>query len=81
MAVDIQEYVEQIVSKLTGDKNLLANFKKDPIAAVKSLLSNVKLDDDLIKKIAEAVKGKINIDDAADKAKGILGFLKKLFKK
>lgn len=81
MAVDIQKYVEQIVSKLTGDKSLLAGFQKDPIAMVKNLLGNVNLDDNLIKSIVDAVKGKINLDDAAGKAKGILGFIKKLFKK
>lgn len=81
MAVDIQKYVEQIVEKLTGDKGLLAGFQKNPIESVKSLLGNVDLDDGVIKSIIDAVKGKINLDDAAGKAKGILGFFKKLFGK
>ena len=76
MAVDIQQYVEQILTKLTGDSNLLASFKKDPIGSVKKILSNVKLDDDLVKTIAEAVKGKLNLDDTANKAKGLLGAIK-----
>lgn len=81
MAADIEKYVSQIVEKLTGNKKLMESFKKDPIAAVKSLLSNVQLDDDLIKTIVSAVKGKINLDDAKGKASGILGLAKKLLGK
>lgn len=81
MAFDIQKYVEDIVAKLTGDSKLLESFKKDPVGAVKKLLSNVDLDDDLLEKVVEAVKGKINLDDVAGKAKGILGFLKGIFGK
>ena len=80
MALDISKYVEEIVKKLTGDSNLLANFKKDPIAAVKSLLK-VDLDSDTINAIIKAVKGKLNLDEVAGKAGGILGKLKSLFGK
>ena len=81
MDANIEKYVSQVVEKLTGNKNLLEGFKKDPVGTVKKLLANLNLDDDLLKTIATAVKGKINLDDVAGKAGGILGMLKKLFKK
>ena len=74
MAVDISKYVEELVKKLTGDSKLLDNFKKDPIAAVKSLL-NIDLDGDTINAIVTAVKGKLNLE----KAGGFLSKLKALF--
>lgn len=80
MGMDIEKYVSEVVEKLSGNKNLLEGFKKDPIGTVKKLLASLNLDDDLLKTIATAVKGKINLDDIAGKADGILGTLKKFIK-
>lgn len=80
MGVDIEKYVSEVVEKLSGNKSLLEGFKKDPIGTVKKLLASLNLDDDLLKTIATAVKGKINLDDVAGKAGGILGTLKKFIK-
>ena len=75
---NIQEMIEQVVEKLTGNKNLLANFKKDPIAAVKSILGKIDLDNDVLEKIVAAVKGKIDLDAITEKAGGIGNILGKL---
>ena len=80
MDVNIEKYVGQVIEKLTGNKSLLDDFKKDPIGAVKKLLANLNLDDDILKTVAAAVKGKIDLEDAAGKAGGILDSIKKFIK-
>ena len=62
MSTDISKYVEQIVSKLTGSKDLLAQFKADPVKAVTQILG-VKLDGDLLQSVIKAVQGKLNLDE------------------
>jgi len=77
MDANIEKYVQQVIEKITGSKDLLEDFKKEPIATVKKLLGNLKLDDGVLKAIATAVQGKINLDGIAEKADGILGAFKK----
>lgn len=78
---NIQELIDQVVEKLTGNKNTVAQFKKDPMGTVKKILGNIDLDNDVLEKIVEAVKGKINMDELTKNAGGILGKLKGLFGK
>lgn len=73
---DVKELVEKAVDKLQGDDNLLESFKENPIKVVEKIL-NVDLPDEILEKIVEAVKAKINIDDA----KEVLGKLSGLFGK
>lgn len=70
MAVDIKAKIEEIVSKVTSDKTLLENFKKDPTATVKGLLK-LDLSEDVLQKIVAGVKAKIG----TDKLSGLLGGL------
>ncbi len=77
---NITEYVQQIVAKLTGDSGLLESFKKNPAKVVTDLLG-VKLDGDLLQNVIKAVQGKLNLDDVAKNAGGILAKLKSLFGK
>ena len=62
--MDIKEQINKIVEKV----------KKDPIKAVEKVLG-VDLPDDVIEKIVDGVKAKVNLDKASD----ALGKLKKLF--
>lgn len=78
--MDIEKIVEEIVEKLTGDDQLMENFKKDPIKTVTKAL-NIKLDDEIIEAVVKAVKAKIDLDDLKDKAENLLGGLKGLFGK
>ena len=80
MSQNITEYVQQIVSKLTGDSSLLESFKKNPAKVVTDLLG-VKLDGDLLQNVIKAVQGKMNLDEVAKNAGGILAKLKSLFGK
>ena len=73
--MDIMDKVNELVEAITGNEKLMAQFKADPVTAVKGLLKGLDLDEDDLKKLAKAVEGKISID----KATGLLGGLKKLF--
>ena len=80
MSQNITEYVQQIVTKLTGNSSLLESFKKDPAKIVTDLLG-IKLDTNILQTVIDAVKGKLNLEDVAKKAGGFLGWLKGLFGK
>ena len=82
--INLEQLIDQVVEKLTGNKNTVAQFKKDPMGTVKKILGNIDLDNEMLEKIVTAVKGKINLDELAGKAgglKNILGKLKGLFGK
>ena len=77
----IKEKIEEIVKKLTENKDLLENFKKNPVKTVETLLG-IDLPDETIEKIVEGVKAKITLDkldDLKDNLGGALSALKKLF--
>ena len=91
--MDIKAKIEEIVKKLTSDKNLLSEFKSDPVKVVEKLIG-IDLPDDKIKSIVDGVKAKISVDDAkklldadgdgkldASDAKAAISKLSGLFKK
>ena len=81
---NLEQLIDQVVEKLTGNKNAVAQFKKAPMGTVKKILGNIDLDNDVLEKIVSAVKGKINLDEIAGKfggLKNILGKVKGLFGK
>ncbi|MBO5649396.1 MAG: hypothetical protein J6S76_05730 [Clostridia bacterium] len=73
---DIKELSEKAVDTIKGDENLLESFKKDPIKVVEKIL-NVDLPDEILEKIVEAVKAKMNLDDAKDAIGKIAGLFNK----
>ena len=72
--MDIKAKITELVEKIKNDKELQAQFAKDPIKAVEKLLG-VDLPDDMVEKIVDGVKAKLTADKLADG----LGALKKLF--
>ena len=74
--VDIKALAEKAISALKNDDNLLESFKENPVKVVEKIL-NVDLPDEILEKIVDAVKAKINIDDA----KEVIGKLSGLFGK
>lgn len=72
--MDIKAKIEEIVKKITSDKSLMDNFKKEPVKTVEKLIG-VDLPDDTVNKIVDGVKAKIT----ADNASGLLGKIKKMF--
>jgi len=71
--MDIKKMLEELVDKITSDKDLMAKFQKDPISTVEKLIG-VDLPNDQIEKLVEGIKAKIKIDDLGD-ALGALGGL------
>ena len=70
---EIKSKIEEVVKKLTSDKNLADEFKKNPISVIEKVLG-VDLPDDVIKNVVEGVKAKMSIDNAKslfDKAKDL----------
>ena len=78
--MDIQKIVSDLVSKLTGNKDLIAKFTADPLKAVKDLLG-IDLDPSQLGDVVKGVTGQLGdiTGDAAKQAGGILSKLKILF--
>lgn len=72
--MDIKKQITEAVEKITKDDKLQDQFKKDPIKTVEKVVG-VDIPDDVVEKIVEGVKGKINVDKVSD----ALGSLKKMF--
>lgn len=72
--MDIKEQIGQLAEKIAKDEKLRAQFQKEPIKAVESLL-DVDLPDEMIEKIVQGIKTKL----AGDKLSGAVEGLKNLF--
>lgn len=72
--IDIKAKINEVVEKVTKDKDLKEKFQKDPIKTVEGIIG-VDLPDDAMQKVVEGVKGKISLD----KLSGALDSVKKLF--
>ncbi len=66
--MDIKEQVTDAVEKITKDKELQAQFKKDPVKTVENVLG-VDIPDGVVDKVVDGVKAKLG----ADKLSGLLG--------
>lgn len=78
--MDIQKIITDVLQKLTNDKALKENFLKDPVKVVEKL-TGIDLPDDQIDAIIKGIKAKLDVDDVAKKAKGIMGVMSGLFGK
>ena len=74
--MDIKAKIEQVVSKLLSDKNLLNKFNTNPVAVIEELVG-VDLPDDLVNQIIDGIKAKITVEQVGN----VLGGLGKLFNK
>lgn len=78
--MDIQKIISDVLAKLQGDDSLLAKFKANPVKTVEEL-TGIDLPDDKIQAVIDGIKAKLNLDQVAEKAGGIMGFLKGIFGK
>ena len=77
--MDIQKIIGDLVSKLTGNNDLIAKFTKDPLSIVKNLLG-IDLDPSQLAEVVKGVTGKLGLPgDIVKEATGILGKIKSLF--
>ena len=74
--MDIKAKINEIVEKVKNDKDVAANFAKDPVKTVEGLVG-VALPDDQVKMITDQVQNKLA--GKADGLGGIVSNVKGLF--
>ena len=65
--MDYKAKAEEIVKKIKSDKNIKANFEKDPVKTIEGLIG-VDLPDDTINKVIDRVKAKLTADTVSEVA-------------
>ena len=80
--MDIQKIIGDLVSKLTGNNDLITKFTKDPLSIVKDLLG-IDLDPSQLAEVVKGVTGQLGdlTGDAAKQATGFISKIKKFFGK
>lgn len=74
--MDIKAKVEEIVKKLTSDKNLMTKFEKNPASVIEELIG-IDLPDDQVNQLVEGIRAKIKLDKVSDALGGLSGLFKK----
>ena len=74
--MDIQKIITDLVAKLTGNKDLIASFTKDPVKAVKDLLG-IDIGSDQVSEVVKGVTSQLG-DLTGDVAKEGSSFLQKI---
>ena len=74
--MDIKAKIEEVVKKLTSDKNLMAKFERNPVSVIEQLIG-IDLPDEQINQLVDGIKAKIKLDQGGD----MLGGIGKLFGK
>ena len=73
---EILKLAGEIVEKLGKDEDLMAAFKKDPVALIEKKLG-VDLPNDQLNALIDGIKAKLKADDVLDAAGKLFGMLKK----
>ena len=73
---DIAKLAQEVIEKIQSDEQLMAAFKKDPVALVEKKLG-IDLPNDQINALIDLIKAKIKMDDVADVAGKLLGMFGK----
>ena len=74
--MDVKEQITKAVDKLTKDKGLQEQFRREPVKALEIILG-VDLPDDIVNQVIQGVKAKLTADKVSDSADALKGFLKK----
>lgn len=74
--MDIKAKIDEVVARVKADPNFAQKFKTEPIKAVEDVLG-VDLPDDIIQKIIDGVKAKIDLGGVAEKLGGLGGLFNK----
>ena len=74
--MDVKEQITKAVDKLTKDKGLQEQFRREPVKALESILG-VDLPDDIVNQVIQGVKAKLTADKVSASADALKGFLKK----
>ena len=74
--MDIKAKIEEVVKKLTSDKNMMTKFERNPVSVIEELIG-IDLPDAQINQLIDGIKAKIKLDQVGD----VLGGIGKLFGK
>lgn len=78
--MDIQKIISDVLAKLQGDDSLLAKFKAEPVKTIEGLIG-IDLPDEQLDAVVKGVMAKIDVEEVAKKASGVIGWLKGLLGK
>ncbi len=67
---DIFEAIEDIVEKISKDKDLRETFEKNPAKAIESIIG-IDLPDDKVNDLVDAVKAKLTLEVVGDVLGGL----------
>lgn len=70
--MDIKAKIDEVVNKVKSDSSFAEKFKNEPVKAVEEVLG-VDLPDDMVNKVIDGVKAKINVGGVMDKLGGLFG--------
>ena len=68
----LKDKVEEIVEKIKADKNIAADFQRDPISTVEKLIG-IDLPNDQLQGVVDAVKAKITLNSVGGMLGGLFG--------
>ena len=71
---DIFDAIEDIVEKISKDKDLKETFEKNPAKAIESIIG-INLPDDKVNDVVDAIKAKLTLEVVGDAVGDILGGL------
>ncbi len=74
--MDVKEQVMKAVEKISKDKELQEQFRKEPVKALEGILG-VDLPEEMIGNIVDGVKAKLTADKVSDSVDALKGFFKK----
>lgn len=81
MDINIKELIENLVQEIKTNRDLKADFEKEPVKVIEKI-AKVDLPDELIEKVVDGIKAKMVLDkadDVMDTVADLAGSLKKLF--
>ena len=74
--MDIKAKIEEVVKKLTSDKDLLEKFEKNPVSVIEELVG-IDLPDDQVNQLIDGIKAKLKLDKLGGALGGLGGLLGK----
>ena len=83
--MDVKKMIENLVDEIKQNGDLATQFEKEPVKVIEKIVGK-DLPDDVVEKVIDGVKAKINLDKVGgvldkldDKTGGLGDALKKLF--
>lgn len=70
--MDIKKSIDDVVSKVKNDPNLMDKFQKDPVSTVESIIG-VDLPNDQVESVISTIKTKISVDKIGGALGGLFG--------